>query len=790
MTLLHDPTELTGVLSLEQQIALLSPAEQEAVLVGLDTQELAYDWRWGARPQQYLDPKDESWAVTLLLAGRGSGKTRSATEWIRAFDEQWASMPERHGHTGDGTLRIGLLSRTAADVRDTLINGPSGLLHIYPPSLADRVEWISSQRRVNLPYGGQIITLSAEEPDQVRGPEFHISLADELAAHRGRPGVDGLTAWDNLRIATRMGRTPQIVAATTPKRSPVMRKLLAEAKDPTNRILLRKMRTEENPYLSESYLAVLYGLYAGTSIGAQELDGEMLDDVQGALVKIGHIDATRVQELPAEFYLPSWQRIVGVDPSVSDKPGDECGIIVAGAKMVHPVHERHAFVVDDRSCVASPAEWSRIVVQTAHEYHASVVVESNQGGAMAAMVIRSAAKEMGMAVPAIRQVWATGSKKTRAEPWGTAYERGRVHHLNVLPEYESQLCFPAGTLITTDRGQVPIEDVSTADQVLTRRGFAPLKKAWQTGESSTLTTITHDAGVIVSTPWHQIWTENRGFVPAMSVLPTDHLVVLPGLTRLSRGAGGGGDALRRATTAPGASSSIVQSGKHTSDRSPQDYTSTIELPAGTTDPNPLNYSPLLRTSQFTTLSGGSPVGLLNNTATTPETSGRNGKARSSRVLAVETRSAAETCVPGSAPNGAATRSTGSNTSPSLLRVPVPPVASASPLHALTASTAPTGAGTGSKPDGGVPVYDLAVADGYPHEFFADGVLVHNCEWVEGESGYSPDRLDAGVWAGMPLLFPESLKGGLPGSARSYTPNRLRTLSGVRQVNVQRSRPSR
>jgi len=355
------------------------------------------------------------------------------------MDEQWASMPQRHGSTDDGTLRIALLGRTAADVRDTLVNGPSGLMHIYPPSLQDRLVWVPSNRHITLPFGAEVIACSAEEPDQLRGPQFHIGLADELAAHRGRPGVDGLTAWDNLRIACRMGRTPQIVAATTPKRTPQMRKLLAEAQDPANRILVRRMKTADNPYLSTAYLDVLYGLFDGTTIGAQELDGEMLEDVLGALVKQHIIDDHRVSELPSDFYFQGWQRIVGVDPSISDKPGDECGIIVSGAPMIRPVHHRHAYIVDDRSLNATPAEWARVAVQTAQEYRASVVVESNQGGAMAAMVIKSAAKDLGIPVPPIRQVWASGSKKTRAEPLGTAYERGRVHHLNVLPELEEQL---------------------------------------------------------------------------------------------------------------------------------------------------------------------------------------------------------------------------------------------------------------------------------------------------------------------------------------------------------------
>ena len=426
-------------LSLEQQVALLSPEEQTAVLGGLDLADLAYDWSWSARPAQYLDPADESWAITLALGGRGGGKSRMATEWIRDLDAQWHRLPHRHGLTGNSTLRIALLSRTAADVRDTLIKGPSGLANIYPPSQQDQVLWVPSQRRLTLPGGAVCITMSAEEPDQLRGPEFHIGLADELAAHRSKPGVDGLTAWDNLRVACRMGSTPQILASTTPKRTPVMRKLMKEALDPTKHIMIRRMKTADNPYLSEAYLDVLYGLYGGTSIGAQELDGEMLEDVEGALLKSTVFDRNRVSDLPGGFYSTGWQRVVGVDPSTTDG-GDECGIVIAGTQPVLPVHKRQALVVDDLTVSAGPETWSRVVAQTAFDYKASVVVESNQGGTMASMVIRTAAQELGLPVPQIREVWASGSKKTRAEPVGVAYERGRVKHLNVLPELESQLC--------------------------------------------------------------------------------------------------------------------------------------------------------------------------------------------------------------------------------------------------------------------------------------------------------------------------------------------------------------
>lgn len=379
---------------------------------------------------------------SMYLAGEGmvpTHNTKMSTEWIKELDQKWEHLPERHGVTGDGTLRIALLSRTAADVRDVLITGPSGLMNIYPPSLADKVEWISSQRKLVLPGGAVCTTFSAEEPDQLRGPEFHIGLADELAAHRGKPGADGLVAWDNLRIACRMGRTPQIMGATTPKRTPLMRKILKEATDPSKRIQVRRMKTTDNPYLSDAYLAVMDAIYGGTQLGKQELDGEMLDDVTGALVKMAMIDKTRLTRVPEGFYSDNWLRVVGVDPSVSDDPTDECGIIVAGAPNIREVHKRHAYVVEDASMVGTPAQWARRVVELAHRHNAVVVVESNQGGAMAELVIKQTAKEMGMGVPKVRQAWASTSKMARAEPIGTAYERGRIHHINVFPELESVL---------------------------------------------------------------------------------------------------------------------------------------------------------------------------------------------------------------------------------------------------------------------------------------------------------------------------------------------------------------
>ena len=299
-------------------------------------------------------------------------------------------------------------------------------------------------------------------------------MADELAAYKGKVGADGLSAWDNLRIATRLGRTPQIVAATTPKRVPLMRKLVAESADPSKKIMLRKMRTMDNPYLSDAYLEVLEGLYGGTTLGAQELNGDMLDDVDGAMVQTKTIDKYRVLNVPEDHMGPAWHRVLAVDPSVAEKPNDECGIVLVTAPKALPVHKREAYVLEDYSLHASPAIWAKVVVEKANLHRAVIVVESNQGGAMAKLLIQQTAKEMGVPVPMIRSVWASTGKKARSEPVGAAYEKGRVHHVNVLPEYETQITeWTEGSGYSPDRMDAGVWGLSSLLYPETMKGGLP-----------------------------------------------------------------------------------------------------------------------------------------------------------------------------------------------------------------------------------------------------------------------------------------------------------------------------
>lgn len=211
---------------------------------------------------------------------------------------------------------------------------------------------------------------------------------------------------------------------------------------------MRRGRTFDNKYLSEAYLDVLLGLYGGTALGRQELEGEILDDVAGAMVSEATINAHRVTKLPPGI---PWIRLIGVDPSVAERPHDECGIVVVYISQTQPVWKRHAFIIDDLSVRTSPDKWGDIVVKAAHEHGATVVVETNQGGNVVTQMLRQSAHAAGLAVPMIRESWSSKAKAVRAEPVGGAYAKGRIHHVNVLAELESQIT----SWVATESGYSP-----------------------------------------------------------------------------------------------------------------------------------------------------------------------------------------------------------------------------------------------------------------------------------------------------------------------------------------------
>lgn len=404
--------------SIMEQISLLPVDEQRVILDGLDMEQLMWDWKAWARPEQ-LPPPGDDWAIWLYLAGRGAGKTRSAAEWVR-------DMAKR---TDKGQLRFALVARTAADVRDVIVEGESGIISVSPPS--ERPLYEPSKRRLTWPNGNTATCFTADEPDGLRGPQFHYAWADEIAAWRQSPDAAGMTSWDNLRVACRLGSSPQIICTTTPKRVPMLYSLLTEA-EKTGRVVVSRGSTLDNAgNLSATYLDAITGVYAGTRLAAQELFGEMLSDVEGALWTIELLERSRETVFPSGTPL----RVVGVDPSVAENPRDECGIVVCASSGERDLYKRHAWVLEDASIHGSPEQWANKVVDMARKYSCPVVAEVNQGGALVTNAI--------LAIdPSIKvlEVHSKFGKALRAEPVTLAYEQGRIHHVNYLPDLESQMC--------------------------------------------------------------------------------------------------------------------------------------------------------------------------------------------------------------------------------------------------------------------------------------------------------------------------------------------------------------
>lgn len=406
---------LESEMSMAQRVALLSKAEQEEILKDVDPEALEYDWNFWGRPAQ-IPPADDSWDVGLLMGGRGSGKTRSSAEWVR----EKAKVPGR---------RFLLVARTAADVRDVIVGGESGLMNIHPPS--EMPEYSPANRRVLWPNGNIGICVTADEPDGLRGVQATHSWADELAAWSTKPDGAGMTSWMNLRVATRLGDHPQIMASTTPKRVKVLYDLLEEA-DETGKVWVSHSKTSDNAgNMADSYMSGINGMFAGTSLAAQELDGVLLGEAEGALWTRDILDKHRVGRVPS---VSSLMRFVAVDPSVAENPNDECGIVVVGSTVQRDLYKREMFVLEDASLQASPAVWAERVVRMAQKWRCPVVTEVNQGGAL----VRYQINQIDPAIP-VYEVQSRYNKAVRAEPVTLAYEQGRVHHVGTFAELEDQM---------------------------------------------------------------------------------------------------------------------------------------------------------------------------------------------------------------------------------------------------------------------------------------------------------------------------------------------------------------
>jgi phage terminase large subunit-like protein len=239
-----------------------------------------------------------------------------------------------------------------------------------------------------------------------------------------------MTAFDNLRVGTRLGANPKIMITTTPKRVPLLYQLLAEADKGKKVVVTRGSTLDNRGNLSEAYLDTIVGVYEGTRLAQQELYGEMLSDVEGALWTIEMIEASRHGVLPPSAPL----RIIGVDPSVAENPRDACGIIVCASTADRDLYKRHAWVLEDATVHGSPELWANKVVEMARRWGCPVVAEVNQGGAL----VRNAINAIDPNVKVL-EVHSKHGKQLRAEPTVLAYEQGRVHHLGYLADLETQM---------------------------------------------------------------------------------------------------------------------------------------------------------------------------------------------------------------------------------------------------------------------------------------------------------------------------------------------------------------
>lgn len=374
-----------------------------AEITEADAEALLYDWRFWARPEQVCPAGN--WGVWFYRSGRGSGKTRAGTEFVREEIERWP--------------RGALIGRRAADPRDVLIEGPSGLLNIFPHHQQPNYE--PSKRKVTFHNGAVAHVYSAEEPDQLRGPQHGWALCDELAAWKY-----ARETWDNLWYGLRESAGPRAMVASTPRPTPLVKEILA---DPAT-IVSEGSTYDNRMNLPTAYIKMIRTKYEGTRLAQQEIYGKVISDDPLALWTRDMIELFRETSRP-EFQ----QIVVGVDPAVtSTEESAETGIVVAARQG--GICDGHVWILEDVSLRGSPNAWGKAVVAAYHKNQADIVIaEKNNGGDM----VKSTIQTVDPNVP-VQLVHASRGKRTRAEPISSLYEQGRGHHLGNFPELEDQMC--------------------------------------------------------------------------------------------------------------------------------------------------------------------------------------------------------------------------------------------------------------------------------------------------------------------------------------------------------------
>ncbi len=361
-------------------------------------------------------PPEGDWKTWVILGGRGAGKTRAGAEWVRSKVE--GARPLDPG----AASRVALVGETLDQVREVMVFGDSGILACSPPDR--KPKWEATRRRLVWPNGAIAQAFSAHEPEALRGPQFDAAWVDELAKWKKAQDT-----WDMLQFCLRLGDHPQQVVTTTPRSVEVLRMLLA--RDSTVQTHATTQANRAN--LADSFLQEVVERYGGTTLGRQELEGQLLEGVDGALWTHDMLERALVSRVPDLTRI-----VVAVDPPVtSGKNADACGIVVAGVTMDGPPADWRAYVLEDATVKgATPAGWARAAVEAARRWGADrVVAEVNQGGDLVQSVLRQVDESL-----PYKAVRASKGKIARAEPIAALYEQGRVHHVRDLGTLEDQMC--------------------------------------------------------------------------------------------------------------------------------------------------------------------------------------------------------------------------------------------------------------------------------------------------------------------------------------------------------------
>lgn len=365
-------------------------------------------------------PPEGDWRTWVIMGGRGAGKTRAGSEWVRTQVE--GPKPMDRGRA----RRVALVGETYDQAREVMVFGDSGILACSPPDR--RPQWIATRRTLVWPNGSEATVFSGHDPEALRGPQFDAAWIDELAKWK-KPRE----AWDMLQFGLRLGDDPRQVVTTTPRNVQVLKDIIAAKSS-----VMTTAKTEANAAnLAKSFLEEVKTRYAGTRLGRQELDGVLLEEEEGALWSLAKLEAGRKKDLP-EFD----RIVVAVDPPVTGHKGsDQCGIVVVGAVTQGPPADWRAYVLEDASVsAAKPTVWARAALDAMELWKADrLVAEVNQGGDLVEEVVRQIDP-----MASYKAVRATRGKIARAEPVAALYDQGRVFHTRGLADLEDQMVLMTG----------------------------------------------------------------------------------------------------------------------------------------------------------------------------------------------------------------------------------------------------------------------------------------------------------------------------------------------------------